>query len=607
MKFPYGLSDFYQVVSEGYFYADRTAHIRALEEAGKLLLFLRPRRFGKSLLLSMLENYYDIARADQFTRIFGHLAIGADPTLLHNRYFVMKWDFSVVSTYGPLEKINQTLNDHINSQIDNFASRYRSWLSQPVSIRKDNAAVSFDSLLTAVQQSSHSLYLLIDEYDTFANQVLMAGGSVARKRYQELVEGEGIFKTIFRVIKSATSGRGLERIFIVGVSPVVLSDVSSGYNVSGSLYLRPTFNDLCGFTEAEVADALRQVVQERGLPEEKVAEAMDIMAAFYNGYSFSYDSAPTLYNPTLALYFLDYLKQEGAYPRQLFDSNLEMDRVKIEYIARLPHGEQLVLAALQEQPPVTVAQLADRFGVERMLRASARDTTFMASLLYYFGVLTLTQERSEDGEAVLRIPNQVARKLYAERYLEMLLPDVSDLEEGRSVARKLYQHGDMQPLCDFIEQRYLRVYDNRDYRWANELTLKTLFLTLLFNNTFYIIDSEPALQRSYADLLMRRRPEMRQFQLLDVLIEFEYVSLSDAGLSGEQARALTAEAVMALPTVQEKLTDAQAQLRRYAAILHEKYGEILRLRCYAVVGLGFERLVWLEEPVSPSSSGNFLL
>ncbi|MFN8492310.1 MAG: AAA family ATPase [Caldilineaceae bacterium] len=215
----------------------------------------------------------------------------------------------------------------------------------------------------------------------------------------------------------------------------MLSDVSSGYNVSGSLYLRPTFNELCGFTEAEIAGALRQVVQERGLPEEKVAEALELMRAFYNGYSFSYETPPTLYNPTLALYFLDYLKQEGSYPRQLFDSNLEMDRVKIDYIAQLPHGEQLVLAALQEAPPVTVMQLADRFGVERMLRASAHDTTFMASLLYYFGVLTLTQGRSKDGEAILRIPNQVARKLYAERYLEALLPQVAEVEEGRDAVR----------------------------------------------------------------------------------------------------------------------------------------------------------------------------
>lgn len=233
----------------------------------------------------------------------------------------------------------------------------------------------------------------------------------------------------------------------------VLSDVSSGFNVSGSLYLRPTFNELCGFTEAEVESALRQVVQEGGHPTAKVKEALDVMRAFYNGYSFSYDLPPTIYNPTLALYFLDYLKQEVSYPRQLFDSNLDMDRVKIDYIAHLPHGEQLVLAALQEQPPVSIGQLADRFGVQRMLRASAHDTTFMASLLYYFGVLTLSQERTEQGKVILRIPNQVARKLYAERFQELLLPNVSDQEEGVEAAERLYQYGEMQPLCDFIEQR----------------------------------------------------------------------------------------------------------------------------------------------------------
>jgi hypothetical protein len=232
------------------------------------------------------------------------------------------------------------------------------------------------------------------------------------------------------------------------------------------------------------------------------------MRSFYNGYSFNEETPPTLYNPTLALYFLDYLKQEGGYPRQLFDSNLDMDRVKLDYIAQLPYGEQVVLAALQEQPPVAIGQLADRFGVERMLRAAAHDTTFMASLLYYFGILTFSQERTVHGEVILRIPNQVARKLYAERFRELLLPTVDDQEKGQRAAARLYQLGEMKPLCDFVEQRYLRVFDNRDYRWANELTIKTLFLTLLFNNTFYIVDSEPALQRSYADFLMRRRPEV---------------------------------------------------------------------------------------------------
>ncbi|MEZ4735508.1 MAG: hypothetical protein R3E79_51105 [Caldilineaceae bacterium] len=302
---------------------------------------------------------------------------------------------------------------------------------------------------------------------------------------------------------------------------------------------------------------------------------------------------PTIYNSTLVLYFLQYLQTFGAYPRQLLDSNLAMDRVKIAYIAQLPNGESLLLTALQEEPPVAVQQIEDRFGVERMLLAE-HEMTFMASLLYYFGVLTLNNATTSGGEAILRIPNQVARKLYAEQIQESLLPAVTEREEGQRAAQALYQQGNPHPLCTFIEQHSFKVLANRDYRWANELTVKTAFLTMLFNDTFYIIDSEPALQRNYGDLLMMIRPEMRKYQLLDILLEFEYVSLSEAELSGEQARALTIDAVKALPAMKKKLDEARRQLQHYRALLQAKYGTILRLHTYAVVALGFERLVWEE-------------
>lgn len=593
MKFPYGLSDFYQVITENYFYVDRTDRIHLIEETGKLLLFLRPRRFGKSLLLSMLENYYDIHKTDEFERLFGHLAIGQKPTPHHNRYLILRLDFSTVRTYGAVERIEQALHDHINVRIRNFLRNYATLVTDDVLIVPDNAIASFESLLGAVKQSGHLLYLLIDEYDNFANEVLMAGGKVGRQRYQELVEGEGVFKTIFKVFKTATSGQGLDRIFIVGVSPVVLSDVSSGFNVAGNIYLWPNFNDLCGFTEAEMAEAARQVGAQSQLAVEKVTEALALMRSFYNGYSFSYGLSTTIYNSTLVLYFLQYLQTFGTYPRQLLDSNLAMDRAKIAYIAQLPNGEPLLLTALQEQPLIAVKQIEDRFGVERMLQAE-HDMTFMASLLYYFGVLTLSNATTSSGEAVLRIPNQVARKLYAEQIGELLLPAVTERETGQRAAQALYQQGDMQPLCHFIEQHGFRVLANRDYRWANELTVKTAFLTLLFNDTFYIIDSEPALQRNYGDLWMMIRPEMRKYQLVDVLIEFEYASLSDAMISGETARTLSTDAVKALPIVQKKLDEARRQLKNYRTLLEAKYGATLRLRAYAVIALGFDRLVWEE-------------
>jgi len=224
---------------------------------------------------------------------------------------------------------------------------------------------------------------------------------------------------------------------------------------------------------------------------------------------------------------------------------------------------------------------------------AVKDAPFMASFLYYFGVLTFAG-RISTGELILSIPNVVVRRLYVERIQDLLLLNRQMLDEGRPPARTLWQHGDLGSLCAFIEQRYFKVFANRDYRWANELTVKTVFLTLLFNDIAYIVDSEPTLERTYADLTLIVRPEMRQYQLLDILFEFKYVALADAGLTGEQARALSAAEVQALAPIQARLAEARARLQGYRQVLQQRYGERLRLRSYAIVSLGFDRLAWEE-------------
>lgn len=592
MKFPYGLSDFYQLITDGYFYIDRTDRIRLIEETGNQLLFLRPRRFGKSLWLSTLENYYDVARADEFETLFGRLAIGHNPTPRHNQYFVMTWDFSVVDPQGEAEQIRGSLHRYLNGRIKDFAVYYRALLPGEIQIEPLDALASFQSLLTTVRQTSYRLYLLIDEYDNFANEVMMGARPGGKRRYTDLLYGEGALKALFKAVKSASTGRGLERVFITGVSPVVLSDITSGYNVAENVYLRPELNDLCGFRESEIADAMTEIAEECEVLDEKAAEAMTMMRTFYNGYCFSYDTDEFIYNPTLALYFMKAFQRDCRYPREMLDVNLAMDRAKIAYISQLPNGGQLILDVLNEERPLSVRRLAQRFGVEDMLNAT-KDETFMASLLYYFGVLTM-DGFTLDGELVLQIPNLVVRRLYVERIREMLLPDAGDKDAGREAARTFYTTGDLQPLCDFVEQRYFKVFDNRDYRWANELTVKTAFLTLLFSDVFYVMDSEPALERDYADLTMIVRPNMRQYQLLDILIEFKYVGLAEAKLSGAEARQLGNDEVKALAPVRQRLAESKAKLGGYRQTLEAAYGDRLRLRVYSVVALGFDRLVWAE-------------
>ncbi len=387
LKFPYGLCDFYRIQTENYFYVDRTTHIREIEDYGNQLIFLRPRRFGKSLLLSMLENYYDVAKADEFERLFGHLAIGQNPTPKHNQYLIMTWDFSLVSAQGDITVIQQVLYNRINHAIENFAARYQNRLQYQIRIDSDDAISSFESLLTAVKQSGYRLYLLIDEYDNFANELMVGHHKESPSLYKTLLSGEGIVKTLFKTVKSAAGGRGLERVFVTGVSPVVLSDMSSGYNVAESIYFRHEFNDLCGFLESEIVQVLTQVANECDFPDEKVQQAIFLMRTFYNGYRFSKSKPKLIYNPTLALYFLKEFQQDCQFPDDLLDDNLAMDRGKLTYISDLPYGEQVIVQALNGETPLTLEKLANRFGVEDML-SKPKDVTFMISLLYYFGILT---------------------------------------------------------------------------------------------------------------------------------------------------------------------------------------------------------------------------
>ncbi len=592
LKFPYGISDFYKVRTGGYVYVDRTDRIALLEEAGDQLIFLRPRRFGKSLWLSTLENYYDVAKAAEFAQLFGDLAIGRNPTPRHNRYFILRWDFSLVSAQGGVAEIGQALHDHINARVQGFAETYREQLTYPITIHPTNAIASFESLLTAVRATDYRLYLLIDEYDNFANEVLMSRAVEGADRYKALLYGEGLLKTVFKAVKGAGSGLGLDRAFTTGVAPIVLSDLSSGYNVARDVSFKPGLDLLCGFTEAEMQGLLAQVAATCDLTPEARTAAQDTMRTFYNGYAFGEEPAELVYNPTLALYFLQHLAETCRPPRELLDSNLAMDRGKIAYIAALPHGAPVLAAILNPDTPPTIARLAQRFGVEDVL-TQVKDETFMVSLLYYFGVLTL-ERITEEGKLVLRIPNLVVRKLYVEQLRDRLLPEFGERAAMRAAVEAVYYHGDLQPLCDFIETRYFRALDNRDYRWANELTVKMAFLTLLFDDLFYITDSEPSLARSYADMTLIVRADMRKYTLQDALLEFKYIPLSDLGLTGEAVKATPREELAGLPLVAAALAEATRKAAVYRATLQAVHGAKLRLHTFAIVALGFDRLVWVK-------------
>jgi hypothetical protein len=589
MKLPYGISDFKEIATKGYFYCDRTDRIPLLEDYTSIL-FLRPRRFGKSLLVSMLANYYDLARADGFEEVFGNLLIGKNPTELHNKYFILKWDFSCVNASGSADNIRQSLYNHINRSIQRFIAYYSNYPLPEIKINKDDAFDSLASLVNAVSMSDYSIYLLIDEYDNFANEVMMSS-QANRENYEALVHGDGLLKTLFKTIKASAGESLFDRSFITGVSPVVMSDMTSGYNIAKNIYLEARFNDLCGLTEKEIRNALERIEEKCGFKEGQGAAAFDIMQEYYNGYSFDYKAHNRVYNPTLALYFVDSFYKNCEYPEKMLDSNLAADEAKLEYISGIPGGRQLLLDLLESDNQIDISEIEERFGIKRMLKAASKDFSFMASFLYYFGVLTMAG-RSSRGKRKLKVPNMVIQSLYVERIREMLLPEPMERDQGIWAAEKLFEEGDIKPVCEFIEQKYFKVFSNRDYISANEFSLKTAFLTLLYNDSLYIMDSEPEISRGYADLTMIIRPDMRQYDILDILLEFKFVHLNDVKLTGEQASQLTQEELEAIFEIKAKMKEAKEQAARYGDALEKKYND-LRLHKFAVVSLGFERL-WAE-------------
>ncbi|MCP4346488.1 MAG: AAA family ATPase, partial [Desulfobacterales bacterium] len=299
-----------------------------------------------------------------------------------------------------------------------------------VEIYPQDAISSLRSLIPVIRMTGRPVYLLIDEYDNFANEVMMGVRREKKDIYEALVYEEGPLKTLFKAVKSSTKESLFDRIFITGVSPVVMSDITSGYNIGENIYLDPEFNDLCGFRENEIEDAVRNVADECGFGEQEAVNAVSLMRTYYNGYRFAPDADQPVYNPTLAIFFMKAFDRTCKYPREMLDENLATDDAKLRYVSQISGGKQLI-ADLVKDGSAVISGLANRFGIQRMLTDRSRDRKFLASFLYYFGILTAEGETAT-GKLALGIPNLAINGLYIERIQEMLLPEPTDRDRGIS-------------------------------------------------------------------------------------------------------------------------------------------------------------------------------
>ena len=594
--FPYGVADFALIRREGMFYVDRTARIRDLERLGRTAAFLRPRRFGKSLFLRTLASYYDLKSAGDFDRLFGDLDIGRRPTPERGRYFILNWNFSIVAPGRTLEKVEENLAEHIRSRAKSFASDYREHLPAAINTAGDPASV-LNSLLAAVRRTPYKLYLLIDEYDNFINEIMATDTQL----YKALVETGGPFKQLFKSVKEAGEGQGLERAFVTGVSPVALNDVTSGFNNADDLTHEPDLADLCGFHDSEIRQVLERVVKEIGMPEAHVERHLETMRVWYNGYHFVEGGGEPVYNPTNVLYFLKRLANRGQPPRDLHDQNLRSDRGKIAFIARSSVGSGIVEELTEGDGTVEIAKLKTAFSLEDLVERIRKDPDTVASFLYYLGILTHT--RSDPRR--LCIPNLVIRRLFLDHLLEIYLPDYQDSSDARKLAMNFAVDGDPSRLLCFFEHRLLPVLSNRDRGAApkkpwhsgggvNEMVIKTLFLSILFDDERFLIFSELETERGYADLCLLVRPDLRTPEAIDLLFEFKLVRRKKLGKSGQELRDMDEAQLRKLPAVKSAFVAARSQLARYREALEARFGDALTLRAYAVVAVDLERMLGEE-------------
>jgi len=599
MKNPYAISNFESLKLEGFEYIDRTSRIPLTEDVGKYLLFLRPRRFGKSLWLTTLRTYYDIAKADKFEKLFSGTWIGDNPTPLHNSYFVMEWDFSCVDCSG--NHVEQSLYHHINNRIAGFASDYEDMLPSKIKIFPDQGMNSFESMLSVIRKTGHNLYLFIDEYDNFANEMI---ANNREEDYFSMTGLGGFMKTLFKQLKSATKGNGLDRMYLTGVTPILLSDVTSGDNIRTDIHMLPDFDDLCGFTDLEIKDLICKFADSMEtnprykqkditllFPEGKdvwIDEIYQLMKNLYDGYIFSPYTDQRIYNPTLVMYLLKHIEQlYGQLPQSLMDHNLVTDEGRLEYIADLPGGKEMIMT-LNQDKSVEIQDVTSRFGLKVMTTLNSKTKLFMGSYLYFMGMLTLGQ-LSNSGERRLTIPNPVTQSLYIDGIARWIIPDPMIRDDGHDAAMILTSKGQMASLRNYIEKQIFPTFNWRDRRWVNELTIKTIFMCLLNNNN-YIMISERQSRSGFADLAMIVRPDCRKFQLIDTLIEFKFIKTKDLKL--KSIKKLSDTALFKLDAVQKKLEEATGQAKKYSNELIDEFGHQVKLQTYAIISIGFDRLLY---------------
>ena len=531
-RIPYGMMNFAVIRRDDCYYVDKTRFIPIIENADKFFFFIRPRRFGKSLTVSMLQHYYDIAAKDKFDALFGDLYIGKYPTRDRNSYLVLYLNFSGI--VGELHNYRKGLDAHCQTMFDYFCDIYADYLPQGIKEKldeKEGAVEQFEYLFTECNKTNQRIYLFIDEYDHFTNAILADPESL--HRYTNETHGEGYLRAFFNKVKAGTYS-SIERCFITGVSPVTMDDLTSGFNIGTNYSLSPKFNEMIGFTEEEVRQMLTYYSTTSHF-NHTVDELLDMMKPWYDNYCFAQGryGETTMYNSNMVLYFVkNYLDNDGKAPQNMIESNIRIDYEKLRMLIRKDKEfahDASIIQTLVNQGYIT-GDLKDSFPATNITNPDN-----FVSLLYYFGMLTISG--THEGKTKLTIPNQVVREqLYA--YL-LSTYDEADLNfssyEKSELSSSLAYRGDWQAYFGYIADCLKRYASQRD-KQKGEFFVHGFTLAMTAQNRFYRPISEQDTQAGYVDIFLCPLLEIYSDMKHSYIVELKYAKYKDPERRVEELR-----------------------------------------------------------------------
>ena len=535
LKIPYGVADFKSVRNEGLYYVDKTSYIRALEDAGRFLFFVRPRRFGKSLFASMLRCYYDISEKENFASLFGGLDIGANPTENANRYQILYMDFSQVNICEG-ETLRDRFANYIGVRLRDFLARYESQYGSEFSSQYPNASAEglFSAITSYAHKNGYHLYLILDEYDNFTNAMLRSEGNFD---YRSITHGQGFYREWFKGFKG-----NFDRIFMTGVSPVTMDDLTSGFNIASNISQLEMFNAMLGFSEDE---CLRLYTDFKGTGRYLEGEPSEWVAAikpWYDGYCFADDKRgeESVFNSDMALYFLKSLVTTGKAPKNWIDPNVRTDYAKLDTIVEIQR--RIDAKRAEDALPVTEKiategeisfPLVESFPADRI-----PDPDNFLSLFYYYGILSMKERR--EGLDWFRIPNICVRRQVFD-YLRQNLSRTRDPDwsEWSRLASAFAYRGEWKPFLERLARDFAETNPVRG-GIQGESRIQGYMQAEFGHLDYYLMEPEMELSRGFCDFCLFPERYHNGDVKHSYIVELKYSAkdASDAELSAKRDEAV---------------------------------------------------------------------